>query len=110
MPNRIRIRFRSLFDIGPGDPAPSLPLLTHLDALEGAEWLRTSLTTFATSVASILPGHFPGYGDEDVAFFRLQMPRSLILAKALEHHAHHRGQAAVYLRLTGITPPSQRLF
>ena len=48
--------------------------------------------------------------DEEVAFFRLQMPRSLLLAKALEHHAHHRGQAAVYLRLTGITPPSQRLF
>jgi uncharacterized damage-inducible protein DinB len=48
--------------------------------------------------------------DEEVAFFRLQMPRSLLLAKALEHHAHHRGQTAVYLRLTGITPPSQRLF
>lgn len=38
------------------------------------------------------------------------MPRSLLLAKALEHHAHHEGQAAVYLRLAGITPPSQRLF
>jgi len=38
-----------------------LPLLTHLNALEGAEWLRTSLTTFGTSVASILPGHFPAY-------------------------------------------------
>jgi uncharacterized damage-inducible protein DinB len=48
--------------------------------------------------------------DEEVAFFRRQMPRSLLLAKALEHHAHHRGQAAVYLRLAGITPPSQRLF
>lgn len=48
--------------------------------------------------------------DDEVAFFRLQMPRSLLLAKALEHHAHHRGQAAVYLRLAGITPPSQRLF
>jgi uncharacterized damage-inducible protein DinB len=48
--------------------------------------------------------------DEEVPFFRLQIPRSLLLAKALEHHAHHRGQAAVYLRLTGITPPSQRLF
>lgn len=48
--------------------------------------------------------------DEEVPFFRLQMSRSLLLAKALEHHAHHRGQVAVYLRLTGITPPSQRLF
>lgn len=48
--------------------------------------------------------------DEEIAFFRLRMPRSILLAKALEHHAHHRGQAAVYLRLSGITPPSQRLF
>jgi uncharacterized damage-inducible protein DinB len=48
--------------------------------------------------------------DDEVAFFRLQMPRSMLLAKAMEHHAHHRGQVAVYLRLTGITPPSQRLF
>jgi uncharacterized damage-inducible protein DinB len=48
--------------------------------------------------------------DEEVAFFRLHMPRSMLLAKALEHHAHHRGQVAVYLRLAGITPPSQRLF
>ena len=52
----------------------------------------------------------PAILDEEVKFFRLQMPRSLLLAKALEHHAHHRGQAAVYLRLSGITPPSQRLF
>ena len=48
--------------------------------------------------------------DEEVPFFRLRMPRSLLLSKALEHHAHHRGQAAVYLRLNGVTPPSQRLF
>jgi hypothetical protein len=32
-----------------------------VDNLEVAEWLTTSLTTFATSVASILPGHFPAY-------------------------------------------------
>ena len=52
----------------------------------------------------------PAVLDEEVAFFRLRMPRSLLLAKALEHHAHQRGQVAVYLRLAGITPPSQRLF
>ncbi|HUQ45942.1 MAG TPA: hypothetical protein VM033_04790 [Gemmatimonadaceae bacterium] len=45
----------------PSDPAPSLPLLTHLRALDAADWLVTSLTTFATSVASVLPGHFPAY-------------------------------------------------
>lgn len=45
-----------------------------------------------------------------VKFFRSEMPRSLLLAKALEHHAHHRGQTTIYLRLRGMTPPSERLF
>src|SRR3954470_10502348 len=56
-----RFRRHSTIDTGPRDAAPSVPLLAHLDALERAEWLRSSLTTFATSVASILPGHFPAY-------------------------------------------------
>lgn len=48
--------------------------------------------------------------DEPVKFFKMEMPRSLLLAKAMEHHAHHRGQTTVYLRLKGQTPPSERLF
>ena len=46
---------------GPDGPTPSPPLLTPLDVLDAADWLCASLTTFATSVASILPGHFPAY-------------------------------------------------
>jgi uncharacterized damage-inducible protein DinB len=52
----------------------------------------------------------PAALDEEVAFFGLRMPRALLLAKALEHHAHHRGQAAVYFRLADLVPPDQRLF
>jgi uncharacterized damage-inducible protein DinB len=48
--------------------------------------------------------------DEDVEFFKMKMRRDLLLAKAMEHHAHHRGQTAIYLRLQGIVPPSERLF
>ena len=48
--------------------------------------------------------------DEEVDFFKMKMPRGLLLGKAMEHHAHHRGQTAIYLRLKGITPPSERLF
>lgn len=47
---------------------------------------------------------------EEVTFFRWTMPRHVVLAKALEHQVHHRGQAAVYLRLQGIKPPGERLF
>lgn len=48
--------------------------------------------------------------EEEVNFFKLKMSRHLLLAKALEHHAHHRGQTTVYLRLQGITPPGELLF
>lgn len=48
--------------------------------------------------------------DQEVAFFKWTMPRHLLLSKALEHHAHHRGQTAVYFRLNGIKPPSEGLF
>jgi hypothetical protein len=45
----------------PGDPAPALPLLTHQRDLDVATWLRQSLTTFAASVGSFLPGDLPAY-------------------------------------------------
>jgi hypothetical protein len=41
--------------------APALPLLHHETSLAPAVWLRKSLTTFAASVASFLPGHFAAY-------------------------------------------------
>lgn len=47
---------------------------------------------------------------EAATFFGSSMPRYLILAKGMEHHAHHRGQTAVYFRLNRRNPPSERLF
>jgi uncharacterized damage-inducible protein DinB len=55
-------------------------------------------------------GLSPAKLDEPVKFFDMEMPRYLLFAKGMEHHAHHRGQTAVYLRLKGVTPPSERLF
>lgn len=40
---------------------PLLPLLEHVSTLEATDWLRASLTTFAESVASLLPGTFEAY-------------------------------------------------
>lgn len=48
--------------------------------------------------------------DEVIPFFKGEMPRGLLLAKALEHQVHHRGQTTIYLRLHGVKPPSERLF
>ncbi|MEO7802189.1 MAG: DinB family protein [Ginsengibacter sp.] len=32
------------------------------------------------------------------------------LMKAFEHQTHHRGQTTIYLRLSGVRPPNERLF
>ena len=37
----------------------------------------------------------PAVLDEEVEFFGMRIPRAPLLAKAREHHAHHRGQAAM---------------
>jgi hypothetical protein len=42
-------------------PTPPPPLLTHLTDPDATNWLTASLTTFADSVASFLPGSFPAY-------------------------------------------------
>jgi len=34
----------------------------------------------------------------------------LAIDKAFEHQTHHRGQATVYIRLAGGTPPQEKLF
>lgn len=43
-------------------------------------------------------------------FNTFEMTRELAFAKIFEHQTHHRGQATVYLRLAGITPPNEKLF
>jgi uncharacterized damage-inducible protein DinB len=90
--------------LGDADPEEDAGLTSDADALR--RFVLGSYDFLADGVRALDPAVL----DEEVAFFRLRMPRSLLLAKALEHHAHHRGQASVYLRLAGVTPPGQRLF
>ena len=81
---------------------------------EGLRGDRDALRRFVLGSYDFVLGGVRGLNaaglDEEVPFFRLRLPRALLLAKALEHHAHHRGQTTVYLRLLGVEPPSQRLF
>ena len=44
---------------------------------------------------------------EPVSFFNTKMTRLGVLAIALDHQTHHRGQTTVYLRLKGVTPPPE---
>ena len=43
-------------------------------------------------------------------FNRFDVTRGQAIDKAFEHQTHHRGQATVYIRLTGATPPQEKLF
>jgi uncharacterized damage-inducible protein DinB len=70
------------------------------------EFVLASYAFIATNIPSLSSDALA----EDVNLFKLRMPRHLIFSKALEHHAHHRGQTAVYFRLQGMKPPSERLF
>jgi len=48
---------------------------------------------------------------EPVKFFnRFDMTREAGFQKTFEHQTHHRGQTTVYLRLSGVTPPNEKLF
>jgi len=47
---------------------------------------------------------------EEITFHKWTMPRRIVASKALEHHAHHRGQTVIYFRVQGLQPPSERLF
>ena len=77
-------------------------------------WTKAALRDFAAAsydfVIDGVGGLTPERLDEEIPFFRWTMPCRLVLAKAMEHHAHHRGQTAIYFRLQGIKPPSERLF
>lgn len=52
----------------------------------------------------------PAQMQETATIANNQITKALILAKAFEHQTHHRGQATVYLRLKGVTPPAEMLF
>lgn len=43
-------------------------------------------------------------------FNRFEVTRGQAIEKAFEHQTHHRGQATVYIRLAGATPPAEKLF
>jgi uncharacterized damage-inducible protein DinB len=47
---------------------------------------------------------------EKVTFHKWELTREAAFSKALEHHAHHRGQTVVYFRVNGLKPPAERLF
>ncbi|OOG76829.1 DinB family protein [Algoriphagus sp. A40] len=48
--------------------------------------------------------------EKTTLFGRFEMTKGQALEKCFEHQTHHRGQATVYIRLAGATPPQEKLF
>jgi len=62
-------------------------------------------------VIAALKAMSPKQLDEHVKFMnRFDMTKEMVFTKDFEHQTHHRGQATVYLRLAGVTPPQEKLF
>lgn len=49
-------------------------------------------------------------GEATQLFGRFDMSKGKALEKCFEHQTHHRGQATVYIRMAGATPPQEKLF
>ncbi|MBI5856670.1 MAG: DinB family protein [Sphingobacteriales bacterium] len=47
---------------------------------------------------------------DKVTLFGFETTKYGLLQKVFEHQTHHRGQTTIYIRLTGIKPPEERLF
>jgi uncharacterized damage-inducible protein DinB len=61
-------------------------------------------------VISVLQNMTPHQLQEATKFGKHDIMRSALFGKAFEHQTHQRGQTTIYLRLKGITPPSELLF
>jgi uncharacterized damage-inducible protein DinB len=47
---------------------------------------------------------------EKIKLFGFDLTKEATFNKVFEHQTHHRGQSTVYLRLSGVKPPDERLF
>ncbi|SHI00889.1 Uncharacterized damage-inducible protein DinB (forms a four-helix bundle) [Chryseolinea serpens] len=72
--------------------------------------LTTAVMDSYDYVIGIAKGMNDATGGEMVKVFNMDMTRQVALAKTFEHQTHHRGQTTVYLRLSNIKPPEEKLF
>ena len=59
---------------------------------------------------STIQGMTPAQLQETMKVSGKDFSKFIVLNKGFEHQTHHRGQATVYLRLKGVTPPQEMLF
>ncbi len=82
-----------------------------LDEYQTKEACMKAVTESYDFVLNVLKKSSSADLEETIKLFnQFEMTKAVGFAKAFEHGAHHRGQTTLYLRLKGVTPPSERLF
>jgi uncharacterized damage-inducible protein DinB len=98
-----------------GKPSPPGQITADHNQLERTVSQTKEATTQAVMesydfVINSLQDMSSGQLQETIKFARQDITRSGMFGKGFEHQTHHRGQATIYLRLKGITPPAEKLF
>lgn len=93
-----------------GEKSPVTGSLEKSSDKSKATVIKQVLDGYDFVIASIKKTNSSQLAEKFKLFGKFEMTREMVLQKAFEHQTHQRGQATVYLRLAGITPPAEKLF
>jgi len=95
---------------GKASPA-SGPLEKSSDKYKTKDALKKAVAeSYDFVIAALKEADESKMGDPIKMFNQFEMSRGAAFEKAFEHQTHHRGQTTVYLRMSGVTPPNEKLF
>jgi len=100
--------------MGSGKPSPLGHTLPAHNMLEKSNARTKEATTKAAMdsydfVINALQQIPPDQWQQSIKFGKADITRAGLFGKGFEHQTHHRGQATIYLRLKGVTPPAEKL-
>lgn len=73
-------------------------------------YVNTSYNFMINAIKNLDPAKINEVVTQDMPGGKRSATRLGWLLKAFEHQTHHRGQCTVYLRLSGIRPPAEKLW
>ena len=92
------------------DVAPTAKDLEKSNDVAKASVTEKVLAAYDFAINAIKKAPDAKLGESIKLFGRFDVTRGQAIDKAFEHQTHHRGQATVYIRLAGATPPAEKLF
>lgn len=96
---------------GKASPVTSGPLEKSSDKYNTKDALKKAVVeSYDFVITALKEADESKMGDQIKMFNQFEMSRGTAFEKAFEHQTHHRGQTTVYLRMSGVTPPNEKLF